>query len=767
MLVRKYWMFGAMVFAIAISALLWLYRDSLGHSSSTALGDPPQQSPAVSAETSAPPVFVDERQCAGCHAPQVAAWQKSHHALAMQTATSASVLGDFQDRSFNGSGSHARFTRAADGSFIVNTEGSDGIKADFPVKYVFGVAPLQQYLLELPGGKLQALSIAWDAPRKKWFHLYPHETIAPHDPLHWTQPAQNWNFMCAECHSTAVKKNYDPAHDAYATTWFQINVGCQACHGPGSKHVQWAADAQRDQSTAALTKGFVVDLRAADSAVQIEACARCHSRRSAIAPQYEYGKRLLDSYRPALLDATLYHADGQQQGEVFEYGSFVQSKMAHKGVRCSDCHNPHSAEAKAPGNALCVTCHNAQGAALRAGIDGSGLRRKNYDSAAHHFHTPGQPGSRCVECHAPAKNYMAIDARIDHSFRIPRPDLTLKIGTPNACNNCHQDKSPQWALAQIQKQHPDFAMDFHYGEALDAGRNAKAGAAAQLREVIGSDRYAAIVRASALRLLQRYPGAFSEDIAKRALNDADPLVRQEAVASFSALPVAQRQLWLAPLLHDPVRAVRIEAAYLLAPLPPAAIKDLPAAIAELEASYTTNFDRPEARMSLADLRIAQRRYDAAETIYREALRLWPDSIEAAVNLAELYRLLTREREAETLLRAAVKKQPDNAVALQALAFSLIRQQQKGEALALLEQAARDSRSAELAYLFGLALIDDGQQKRGIRVLENALEQAPGDRDLLLALAAQAQTAGATEATEQYLQRLAAINADDPALPRRH
>ncbi len=757
MLFRKYGLFGAVAFAIATIALLWFYRDPLGIS--------PPQSAITGIENSPQPTFIDEQQCAGCHAQQFSMWQKSHHALAMQTATSASVLGDFQDRSFNGSGSHAHFTRAADGNFIVNTEGVDGNKTDFPVKYVFGVAPLQQYLLELPGGKLQALSIAWDVPQKKWFHLYPRETIPPHDPLHWTQPAQNWNFMCAECHSTEVKKNYDPARDVYATTWFQINVGCQACHGPASKHVQWAANAQRDQSTAALKKGFVIDLHAADSTVQIEACARCHSRRSVIAPQYEYGKRLLDSYRPALLDETLYHADGQQQGEVYEYGSFLQSKMARKGLRCSDCHNPHSAEVKAPGNALCVTCHNAQGAALRAGIDGSGLQHKNYDSTAHHFHTPGQPGSRCVECHAPAKNYMVIDARIDHGFRIPRPDLTRKIGTPNACNNCHQNKSPQWALAQIQKQYPDFAMGFHYGEALDAGRSAKVGAVAQLREVIGSDRYAAIVRASALRLLQRYPGAFSEDIAKLTLNDADPLVRQEAVANFSALPVAQRQQWLTPLLNDPVRAVRIEAARLLAPLPPQAIKDLSAAIAELEASYTTNLDRPEARMGLADLRIAQQRYDEAEKIYREALRLWPESIEAAVNLAELYRMQTREREAETLLRNAVKKQPGNAVALQALAFSLIRQQHKDEAMARLEQAASDGHSIELAYLFGLALIDDGQQKRGIRVLENALERAPGDRDLLLALAAQSQQAGATEKTKHYLQRLAAINPDDPAVPR--
>jgi predicted CXXCH cytochrome family protein len=723
----------------------------------------PHDSPPTATGQSGSPLFVNEQQCAGCHATQFAEWQHSHHALAMQAATPATVLGDFHNRTFVGSGSNARFTRAADGGFIVRTEGVDGLQAEFPVKYVFGVAPLQQYLLELPRGKLQALSIPWDVKRQTWFHLYPHDNISPRDPLHWTQPAQNWNFMCAECHSTGVAKNYDPAHDAYATRWFQINVGCQACHGPGSKHVEWASSRTRGRAVDATGKGLVVDLDGVDSWVQIEACARCHSRRSVIAPNYAYGKRLLDSYRPVLLEETLYHADGQQQDEVYEYGSFLQSKMALKGLRCSDCHNPHNAQTRLQGNLLCMSCHNSQRGVLRAGIDVSGLQKKNYDSPEHYFHTPGQPGSRCVECHAPAKNYMVIDARVDHAFRIPRPDLTLRIGTPNACNGCHADKSPQWALGRIQKYHPDFATDWHYGEALAAGRTAGAGAVTQLRRVIGSNRYAAIVRASALRLLQRYPRAFSDDIVRATLSDSDPLVRLQAVTNFAERPVEQRQRWLTPMLQDSVRAVRIEAARLLAPLAPQSIPGLPPALAELERSYIANFDRPEARAGLADLRVTQGRRDEAGRIYREALRLWPDSLEIQVNLAELYRLQGREHESERLLRDASRQHPDDPVAVQALAFSLIRQQRKSEALALLERAARGGHSPEASYLFGLALIDDGQRGRGLQVLKEALLRSPGDRDLMLALASQEQASGASDQAQLYLRRLAAINPEDPAL----
>lgn len=708
------------------------------------------------------PRFVDEQQCKNCHGEQLSMWQKSHHALSMQRVTPESVLGEFNGRTFSGSGSSARFTRAENGDFIVNTEGVSGVRQDFPVKYVFGVAPLQQYLLELPKGRLQAFSVAWDTQQKKWFHLYPHETLAPNDPLHWTQRMQNWNFMCAECHSTDLQKNYDAATDTYATSWFQINVGCQACHGPASNHVQWAR-APGDRAAYGVNKGFALDLRSADSHVQIEMCARCHSRRSVIAPHYEYGRRLLDFYRPALLEEALYHADGQQQDEVYEYGSFLQSKMAQKGLRCSDCHNPHSARPKLEGNALCVSCHNAQAAALRAGIDGSGLQKKNYDSVEHHFHTVGQAGSRCIECHAPAKNYMVVDVRIDHSFRIPRPDLTLKIGVPNACNQCHRDKSPQWALQKIQQRYPKFATGWHYGEALAAARAANAGAVAQLRELIGDQRYAAIVRASALALLRHYPGGLTEALATATLHDSDPLVRLEAVTSLADLPIAARQQWLSASLQDPVRAVRIEAARALASLPPQTLMGLQSSLDELEASYTVNFDRPEARVGLADLRAAQGRYQDAENIYRETLRLWPASLEAMVNFAELYRVQHREIDAEKWLREALAQHRDNAVAMQALVFSLIRQQRKVEALALLENAARDTRNADMAYLFGLALLDSGQGKRGVQVMEEALKRAPGNRDLLLALAAQAQATGKTSRAQDYLQRLAAINPDDPVL----
>jgi predicted CXXCH cytochrome family protein len=551
---RLAWLALGTSLAIAATTLLWTPRGELPHVE-------PRVAPRV-APPSAPPVppaatFADEKGCAGCHAAQAAAWKRSHHALAMQEASAQTVLGNFDDTAFTSHGITTRFFRR-DGKPFIRTDGPDGKPGEYEVKYVFGVTPLQQYLLELPGGRLQALSVAWDTQRKRWFHLYPKERIDHRDELHWSKPSQNWNFMCAECHSTGLDKKYDAAQNAYATRWHQINVGCQACHGPGSAHVAWAEAYVKEKkglAPAAGAMGLRVDLKAGESRVQIEACARCHARRSVIAPEYEYGKRFMDSHLPALLAEGLFHADGQIRDEVYEYGSFLQSKMAQKGLRCSDCHDAHSGELKAQGNALCVTCHNAQAPAARAGIDASGLKKLDYDSPAHHFHAQGKPGSGCAECHAPRTTYMVVDPRADHSFRIPRPDLTQKLGTPNACNGCHASKDAKWAAAAIERARPGYRPAPHYGEALDAGRHGKAGALRLLAVVIEDRQQPAIVRASALDLARRYPGALSGRLFVAALQDPDPLARRVAVSAFEAAPAERRAKLIGALLSDPVRAV--------------------------------------------------------------------------------------------------------------------------------------------------------------------------------------------------------------------
>jgi predicted CXXCH cytochrome family protein len=398
----------------------------------------------------------------------------------MAQATEKSVLGTFNKAKFSYAGLTSTFFKR-DEKFFVNTDGPDGKLRDYEIKYTFGVMPLQQYLIEFPDGRLQALSIAWDSRPKKdggqrWFHLYPNQRITYDDELHWTRPSQNWNFMCADCHSTDVRKNYDPATDKFQTRWAEISVGCEACHGPGSNHAAWAksespplqkggkggfesagkiplnppfpkGDASSKELAVQLTERRGIawtqnaatgnsgrsQPRAADR--EIEVCAQCHARRGQIGEGYQAGKPFLDHYRPALLTPPLYHSDGQQRGEVYNWGSFLQSKMYASGVTCSDCHNPHSGKLRAEGNTLCATCH---------------LPSK-YDTTSHHHHKPASAGASCVGCHMPTTTYMVVDPRHDHSLRIPRPDLSVKFATPNACNGCHANRDARWAATQVNQ----------------------------------------------------------------------------------------------------------------------------------------------------------------------------------------------------------------------------------------------------------------------------------------------------------------------------
>src|SRR6266545_1679144 len=400
--------------------------------------------------------YVGSQACATCHAAEAEKWRTSQHAAAMTVASEQSVSGDFRDSRFTYAGTTSTFFRRA-GNFYVRTDGPDGRLADFEIAYTFGVAPLQQYLIAQPGGRLQALSIAWDTRAaseegQRWFHLYPHETIKSGDVLDWTGRAQNWNFMCADCHATNLRKGYNSSAREFHTSWSELAVGCEACHGPGSVHVARARDrkwdanygltARLDERKAVFWKidqasGAPTRSQARSGDREIEVCARCHSRRSQLTDQTHAGDALENAFRPNALDAALFYPDGQQKGEVYNYAPFLQSKMYAKGVTCSDCHDPHSGGRPLPGNAACTQCHLAA----------------KYDAPAHHFHRPNTAAAACVTCHMPTTTYMVVDPRHDHSFRVPRPDRTITMGVPNACTTtCHRKEGAAWATREIQRR---------------------------------------------------------------------------------------------------------------------------------------------------------------------------------------------------------------------------------------------------------------------------------------------------------------------------
>ena len=721
----------------------------------------PREATVTGAQRSAPPetgriAYVANGACVDCHPAQAKAWASSHHFQAMAPASDETVLGDFAGAEFQHAGVTSHFFRR-DGKFFVHTDGPDGTLADFEIAFTFGLDPLQQYLIELPGGRLQALTIAWDTERKRWFHLYPEEKTPPGDVLHWTGRYQGWNAMCAPCHSTNLQKNYEPDVDRYRTTWSEINVSCQSCHGPGETHVAWARAGGRPGDDG------LVGFNAHDPGREIEVCAPCHARRSDLTAAPVPGDPLYDHYLPALLTADLYHADGQQLGEVYEYGSFRQSRMYQAGVRCTDCHDPHRLTLAAEGNALCVRCHQSAPDTRRF----PGLRAKSYDSPAHHFHPAGSPGALCVNCHMPARNYMIVHARRDHSLRIPRPDLTVKIGTPNACSGCHADRTPEWAADAVARWYgPARRQETHYGEVIAAGRAGRPGAEEALAQLARDAGQPAIVRATAFDLLKRY-GAGSVPASVAGTRDTDPAVRAAAVASLERVPPEERVPLVAPLLADPRRAVRIEAARVLsaAPLDRFGATQWQAyekALGEFVAAQNVSLDMPGAHLNLAVVYENQGRHALAEEHYRSALRLDPDFTPARLNLSRLLNALGRNADAELVLKDGLARVPDQGELEYSLGLLLAEESHLPEAVVALGRAADlMPERARVRYNQALALQQLGRRADAERAFVKAQALDPGDPAIAYALTILYVQGSDWSRAAAAAEKLAALSPGDP------
>ncbi|MDX5374015.1 MAG: hypothetical protein LPK18_16455 [Pseudomonadaceae bacterium] len=719
---------------------------------------------------SEPAGYAPAARCLDCHAEQALAWQDSDHAWSMREADARSVLGDFANATFAEAGVQARFFRSG-GQYFVNIEGEDGKPADFRILYTFGHRPLQQYLVALSGGRLQALTIAWDsrpasAGGQRWFSLYPGQRFAPEDPLHWTGRYQNWNAMCADCHSTNLRKGYEHSRDTFASTWHEQNVGCQACHGPGQAHVDWAEAGGRG-ATSATQAGLSVDFAGLGGNGLIEQCAYCHSRRQSLGVAQQPGRPLLDAALPATLRPDLYHADGQIQGEVYVYGSFTQSKMYLAGVTCTDCHDPHSAELKLEGNGLCLQCHSPDPPQRFPS-----LRAKNYDSPKHHHHPQGSAAAQCVSCHMPETTYMVVDPRRDHSLRIPRPDLVEKSGSPDACTGCHRDRTPAWASQAIDGWFAAPQRPPHYGELFHALREGRGDALAQLGAVIADLGKPAMVRATAAEQLVDL-GAPALPSLSQALGDDSALVRAYAVPGFAGLPPVQRVQHLLPLLDDPQRAVRDEALRALAGIPLIALPETRRAdfqhqLEDYEKRLRGNADLPGNRLNLAVLMERKGRKLEALEEYRQALRLDPYFSPARVNLVTLANGMLRQDEAERALREglALSNMPvsDRGNLAYMLALLLAERGQAEAALPLLEDAAVAlPNTPRIRYNQGLLLLQLGRGESAQMALESGLRQAPADADLLYALIYLHGSAGRRESAIEYWQRLRAAAPQDSRL----
>jgi len=686
----------------------------------------------------------------------------------MASPGAATVRGDFQNRTFVHRGVTSQFFKRGE-DFFVKTEGPDGKLADFQIKYTFGLDPLQQYLIEMPGGRLQPLGIAWDSPKKRWFHLLPNENLPPGDILHWTGRYQTANTMCIVCHTTQFEKGYDPATDTFESRWTEPNVSCQACHGPGDRHVRYETDLRGAGTPVPEIKGephgLTVDIRGADARRRTELCAPCHSRRSELTPSPLPGEPILDNYLPSLLVPGLYHPDGQQLDEVYVDASFRQSRMFERGVTCTNCHNPHTGKLKLAGDAVCLQCHKPDPNPSFPSAAG------NFESPAHHFHKTGSTGASCVSCHMPRTTYMRIQGRPDHSIRIPRPDVSVKIGTPDACTMCHAGKSAQWSAEAVMKWYgPVRKQGPHYGEAFAAARAGEASGSEAVASLVGRLDLPPIVRASALAELRHEPYIGAEARIKAALHP-DPELRAAAADSVEGLSASQRLEVLAPLLTDSVRAVRVAAARNLSSLPVDPLKPemraaFEAALSEYIAAQSVALDMPGAQFNLAIVYENTGRREPAEKHYLGALKIDPDFTAARANLAQLYSGLGRNADAERILAEGLRRNPRLGELQYSLGLLLAEEKRMAEAIDALAEAAKLlPTQAKVHYNYGLALDQTGLKDLAEASLLRAQRLDPEDPATPYALAVFYAQSGRKAQALEWAERLRTLRPGDPQVQR--
>ena len=660
--------------------------------------------------------------CRRCHEAIFQSWSDSHHARAHRPVDAAIDAEAFTaSPAFSLHGVDYRLGWQ-DGHPTFSEQRPGAAPERFTADFVLGYTPLRQFVVPVGNGRYQLTELAFDPARKDWFNVFADERRQPGEWGHWSGRGMNWNSMCAHCHFTGFHKNYDAQTDRYASSWREHGVGCAQCHSdlPANHAIlkRDGAEPARGGSAvaaAALPAAMTPAQLSAIRQRQQESCAPCHARNELLSGEVKPGGRYTDNYRLTLpTDPAQFYPDGQMRDEVFNYTSLLTSRMGGKaGVTCLDCHDPHSGHTRLPAenNALCLQCHAAPGRQGAIAIE----------PLAHSHHAAGSTGNQCVSCHMPMTTYMQRDPRHDHGFLKPDPLLTKELGIPNACARCHTDQTVDWAIARTDEWY-GAKMESRQRERTRAVAAAQAGApdgATMLLAQLAGEEVPAW-RATLLSLARSYgsePRVL--DAARRALTDADPLVRSTAVQLLGA--VDSERAALTPLLRDPARLVRLDAAWLHSER----LADNSPERKELDAYLASAADQPGGRVRIAQDLLNRGRAADAEPIVRLATQWDPNSGGVHEMLGLVLHALGRPAEAAgSLWRASQLSPHDAAVSFNAaLAFAEARKLADAE-LALRETIRRAPRHDRAWYNLGLLLAQTGRADPALEAMQQAETIAP-------------------------------------------
>ena len=600
--------------------------------------------------------YVGSGSCIECHEKFYELWSTSHHGKAMQPMNAGFIKTENLPVSeeFALEGKTYKITFGDSTMTMIEKDGENIVNYD--VVWVLGGINVYYFLTPLGKGKLQTIPLAYNLNTKKWYNnpqsALRHFTEGLVDQaLPWKDRMYNFNTSCYSCHVSQLETNFDLATDSYQSSWNEAGINCETCHGPSGEHVRIFKNAKKGEVQKELglisTNTFTPDQNN-------WSCAPCHAKMRPITTGYIPGERFFDNYDLTILNNADFYPDGRDLGENYTYTGWMMNECNSNGqMHCVMCHTSSGRDRfKNNPNDACKSCHAERVANV----------------VEHSGHKEGSAGAVCINCHMPKSMFGNMN-RSDHSFRPPMPEATIKFGSPNACNMCHTDKSPEWANKVVKQRKNGNYQDetIKWATLLKNARLGEWKDLDKILEHIAKEDLNEVVTASFIRTLENCEKEEKWPVLIGALKSKSPLVRSSAAGSLSGFISTDAKTALLQACNDEYRIVRISAANSLAVFPknqftPEENQAMAKANEENLVSMTARPDDWSSHYNLGIFYQNQGEADKALVSYENAARLYPESLMPLINSSVLYSYVGNHAKAEENLRKVIEIDPVNEAA---------------------------------------------------------------------------------------------------------
>ncbi|WP_197084225.1 tetratricopeptide repeat protein [Desulfovibrio sp. TomC] len=528
----------------------------------------------------------------------------------------------------------------------------------YPIKHVIGGKNVFYFLTPLEKGRLQTLPVAYDVNKKEWFDTA--SSGMRHFPggeraqvVNWKESPYTFNTACYSCHVSQLSTNYDFTTDTYHTTWAEPGINCETCHGPSAEHNKIAKATPKGQP---LTDLRLISTKTMTTQQRNDLCLSCHAKARPLTIEYQPKELFLDHFDVVTLEDPDYYPDGRDLGENYTYTSWSMSPCVKSGkLDCLHCHTSSGRYRfkREKFNDACLPCHTDK-----------------VNSPVEHTHHPAESdGNKCISCHMPMTSFARM-GRSDHSMLPPTPALTMAYASPNACNNCHQDKDAPWADKYVRMWRTrDYQAPLLQRAALiDAARKRDWSKLPEMVAYIQSHDRDEVFATSLIRLM----AASNEDrmitpVLLDAVKDPSPLVRSAAIEAIALRPSPEGVQALLDATGDASRLVRIRAGAGLALFPTDRLEgETKARVEKANQEYLAFLmarpDQWTSHYNMGNYHLNHGELKDALASYQAALEREPQAVMAMVNASIAYGRLRENGKAEELLQSALKLAPDNAAA---------------------------------------------------------------------------------------------------------